>query len=206
VVGGTPFDAQLGAKYLAQKGIQSTAIGLNPKPQQTADLYHQPKALQAHFEKTVQPAKFSEVLIYCNSLSFAAHWAQLYPGKIWELTVLYQDILQSSLSKKTLALTAESRMQKHLQQLATQLKAAKNLKVEAHFDLVKSLEKLSPQEQVTRTREFLKECLNQDYTQVIFACTHFDNPVFDNYQDLEIVQPGLQLLEQFAEAYRLGTV
>ena len=201
-MGGTPFDAQLGANFLAQKGIPSTAIGLNPKPQQTADLFHQPKVLQNHFDSRVQPQLFSEVVIYCNSLSFAGPWATLYPGKIWELTALYQDVLQTSQNKKTLAITAEPRMQNHLQQLATQLKVTKNLNIEAHFTLVKSLEKMTSQQQVERTQRLLEQCQSDGYERVIFACTHFDNPVFNDYPNLEVVQPGLQLLEQFEAAFQ----
>lgn len=201
MVGGTPFDAQLGAHFLQEKGIACTPIGLNPKPQQTADLYLRPNALQNHFEKKVQPAQFSEVLIYCNSLSFATPWPTLYPGKIWALQSLYQNILRQGATKKTLAITAERLMQNHLQKLAKGLNIAKNLKVEAHFDLVKSLEKLNAAQQIDRIKNLLTKCKAQGYAQVIFACTHFDNPVFSQYQGLEIIQPGLQLLEQFEESY-----
>ena len=197
VIGGTPFDAQLGKAFLEERQIESTAIGISSSPPETAALYHHPRKLAQRFEEKVQPQNYQHLIIYCNSLSFAGSWSQRYPGKVWELKSAYQQIIPRLDAQPALALTAEVQLKNKLEALAHRLKPEGKLQVEARLDWVQELERLSPAEQVKTTRQYLRDFYAQGYATVILACTHFENEVFAELEQPRVLQPGLAMLERF---------
>lgn len=199
VVGGTEFDAALGQKWLAKKGVAATAIGMSTHPKAQAQLYLQPKKLKAVFHEKVGGKNFEHIIIYCNSLSFAADWRSMYGERITELRASYKAVLQNIAHKNAAILVAEPNMKKQLEAFA----AAENLPLPAaimpRIDLILQLEQANDSQQRQLILDELKALKNQGFSEVVFGCTHFDHPDFYTYSEIKIHQPGLTLIEDLAK-------
>lgn len=201
VVGGTPFDSGKGAKYLALNGIEAEAIGISSIPDEQSALYAEPKKLQRVFDEKVGSKHFSNIVIYCNSLCFAGNWETLYPGRIFELVKYYRQILSQAVLDKLAIIVAEETTAKNLKSTVEDLKIcpADNLNIFPDIDLIKSLEAASEKQQIQLIYDRLQILIEQGYTEVLFGCTHLDDPQFSNIPGLKVYQPGLDMLNDFIQ-------
>jgi glutamate racemase len=201
VVGGTSFDSNRGALFLKESGIHATPIGLSATPDEQSALYKNPDEVVARFAEKVQPEQFDKLLIYCNSLSFIADWQALYPGKMWELKNVYKAVMQQTQRSSMAIWVAENTMKHNLAALLDELglSVEKGIQIMPKLELVKRLEQSSEVEQKQLISSELQRLYEEGYEEVVFACTHFDHPSFNHHASLHIYQPGLAMLNHFAQ-------
>lgn len=199
VVGGTPFDSGKGANYLWNRGIKSQAIGISPVPSQQAELYQNPKLVKEKFEKKVGNRQFSDIIIYCNSLSFITDWRKLYPGRIYELTAYWRPILENADLEKLAIIVAEENTVVNLKKMVEreQICDSNKLHVFPDIDLINKLEASTEQEQFDILTKTLQGYAKKGFTEVLMGCTHLDHPAFSNIPNLKVHQPGLTMLDEF---------
>lgn len=148
--------------------------------------------------------RYDCLLIYCNSLSFAGPWQKLYPGKVWELSLLYEKIFRQLGQEPTIVLTAEEKLKADLCQLAEAQPYPLNLEVLDRLDWVRDLEKLSPIEQVQVIQKYIDQFARHGYQKLVFACTHFEREGLEKQPDIKIIQPGLAMLKKFISKFLSG--
>lgn len=192
----------MGQDYLRSRAIESTGIGLTSSPTETAALYHQKPALIERFHRRVQADRFDHLIIYCNSLSFAGSWEELYRGKVWDLKAAYESIFNQLNQSPTVALTAEEHLKNQLEQLALRQNPTANLTVQARLNWVQKLEQLPAEQRVSATKKYLTDFARQGFQKVLLACTHFEHEAFEDFNELEVIQPGLKMLKRFVDGWQ----
>lgn len=204
VAGGTPFDSGKGASYLWKHGISSQAIGISERPSQQSELYKNPALVVQKFEEKIGDQDFSEVIIYCNSLSFIAPWKTLYPGKIWELTSYYLDILTTAKLDKLAIIVAEKNTRENLKAFVKRedICDPDQLHVFASLKLINDLEARNENDQLLLLQQTLDFYKNEGYEEILMGCTHLDHPSFSKLEGLKVYQPGLVMLDEFIGEYR----
>ncbi len=204
VVGGTPFDSGKGANYLWNRGITSQAIGISPVPSQQAELYQNPKLVKEKFEKKVGNRQFSDIIIYCNSLSFITDWRKLYPGRIYELTAYWRPILENANLDKLAIIVAEENTVVNLKKMVEreQICDSHKLQVFPDINLINKLEASTEEEQFEILSKTLSNYATKGFTEVLMGCTHLDHPEFSKIPNLKVHQPGLTMLDEFIKEYR----
>ncbi len=204
VVGGTPFDSGKGANYLFNHGIKSQAIGISPVPSQQAELYQNPKLVKEKFDKKVGSKEFSDIIIYCNSLSFIEDWRKLYPGRIYELTAYWRPILINADLDKLAIIVAEENTVVNLKKMVEreQICDSNKLRVFPDIELITQLEASTEEKQFDLLTKTLEDYANRGFTGVLMGCTHLDNPAFANIPNLKVYQPGLTMLDEFIEKFK----
>ncbi len=205
VVGGTPFDSGKGANYLWKHGIKSQAIGISPNPSTQSELYQKPELVKKKFDEKAGSRDFSDIIIYCNSLSFIADWRRLYPGRIFELTAYYREILQNADLEKLAIIVAEENTRENLCKMVGRegICDSSRLKIFPDIQLIKKLEASSEEEQLQILTNTLNNYAKQGFTEILLGCTHLDHPSFSNIKDLKVYQPGLTMLDEFIEEYKV---
>lgn len=203
VVGGTHFDSQRGAKWLSEKGISCTAIAISDRPEEQAELYRNEEKLKSGFHAKVGSQDFDEIILFCNSLSFAVDWAAIYPGRITELTALYSDLLKTVNRQKTAIIVAEPSTKIQIENLAEKqgICSASALNIFPRLDLILQLEKSNKAKQKTLIIQAIDELKNKGFEEVIFGCTHLDHPDFYHLKDVKIHQPGLKMIQRFLSKF-----
>ncbi len=204
VVGGTPFDSGKGAAYLLQHNIPARAVAISTKPSLQAELYRNPNLLVRKFREKVAPHEFSEIIIYCNSLSFAADWHMLHPGRIYELTSYYRTILEEADRSKLAIVVAEENTRDNLRDLVLKESICDpgELHIFPRLPLINQLEQISREEQFILLKQTLEEYKDQGFYEILLGCTHLDHPEFNKIKDLKVYQPGLIMLEEFISDYQ----
>ncbi|WP_417589651.1 hypothetical protein [Owenweeksia hongkongensis] len=198
VVGGTTFDANKGAVYLRKRGIPCDAIGMNNEPEETAAMYKHPKQIVQLFHEKVGSLQYTDIVIFCNSLSFIHDWKSVYPSRITELTHYYNELLQKVDIPKTAIIVADESTAKNISDLAgRQNITASELNIFPSLDLIKEIEKSTEGEQYHLVKAEIEKYISKGYTEIILACTHLDHPDFFNIAEVKIHQPGLEMLEEF---------
>lgn len=204
VVGGTHFDSERGAKWLSEKGISCTAIAISDRPEEQAELYRDEEKLKSVFRSKVGSKDFDEIILFCNSLSFAVDWAAIYPGQITELTEHYKDLLKTVNRQKTAIIVAEPSTKIQIENLAEKqgICSASALNIFPRLDLILQLEKSNKAKQKTLIIQAIDELKNKGFEEVIFGCTHLDHPDFYHLKDVKIHQPGLKMIDKFLSKMR----
>lgn len=204
VVGGTPFDSGKGARYLAEHQITAQAIGLSAEPSQQAELYQDPNRVKQKFDEAAGSQNFSDIIIYCNSLSFIADWPTIYPHRIYELTYYWKPILQRAPLDKLAIIVAEESTVVNLQKMVEreQICDSQKLQVFPDINLINKLEASTEKEQLAILSKTLESYANQGFTEVLMGCTHLDQPQFSNHPKLKVHQPGLTMLDEFIADYQ----
>ncbi len=199
VVGGTSFDSERGAVLLRKMGVTCKSIGLCGHPEEQSEMYLQQEKLQEHFYEKVGKHGFKHIVIFCNSLSFAGPWKEIYGNRITELTSEYTVLLKSVNLKKTAIIVAEENTVEQLGNLAANqgICESNELHVFARLELIKQLEKSNPHQQRELILTEISQLKNQGFSEIIFGCTHLDHPDFYQLDDVKIHQPGIQLLTKF---------
>lgn len=199
VVGGTPFDSGKGAFYLQARGIPAEPVAISEKPSRQAELYKDPRLVAQKFEEKLGKDRFSEVIIYCNSLSFISDWHQLFPGHLYELTAYYRSILSGAKLDKLAIVVAEENTRENLMKLVQKagICAPSDLHIFPRLPLIERLELIPEKEQFQLLEETLHEYKEQGFTEILLGCTHLDHPEFNKIRDLKIYQPGLIMLDEF---------
>ncbi|MDZ7845335.1 MAG: hypothetical protein U5L96_00310 [Owenweeksia sp.] len=207
VVGGTPYDSGKGANHLWRHGIRSQAIGISPRPSQENELYQNPHLVKQKFDEKAGDDDFSEIIIYCNSLSFIANWRQLYPGRIYELSAYYRSILEEADLPKLAIIVAEENTQLNLKRMVMRddICDPEDLHIFPRLQLISDLEASTEDQHYHLLKSTLKEYMNQGYTEILLGCTHLDHPDFASIPGLVVHQPGLQMLEEFIAEYNEHT-
>lgn len=200
VVGGTHFDSQRGAKWLHEKGVSCSAIAISDRPEEQAELYRDKEKLKSVFHTKVGSQDFNEIILFCNSLSFAMDWQAIYPGRITELTAHYKDLLKTVDHQKTGIIVAEPNTKKQIENLVQQhgINQPEQVHIFPRLDLILQLEKVDEATQKLLISEAINELIGERFTEIILGCTHLDHPDFYNIKDAKIHQPGLEMLEGVA--------
>lgn len=204
VVGGTHFDSERGAKWLSEKGVCCTAIAISDRPEEQAELYRDEEKLKSVFRSKVGSKDFDEIILFCNSLSFAVDWAAIYPGRITELTEHYKDLLKTVNRQKTAIIVAEPSTKIQIENLAEKqgICSASALNIFPRLDLILQLEKSNKAKQKTLIIQAIDELKNKGFEEVIFGCTHLDHLDFYHLKDVKIHQPGLEMIDKFLSKMR----
>lgn len=204
VVGGTPFDSAKGAIYLKGHGIDSTPIGISEKPSVQAELYKKPELVVEKFDEKVGERDFSDIIIYCNSLSFVGHWRELYPGRIFELTSYYKEILHKADQEKLAIIVAEQNTRNNLLKMVEREEICdpQQLHIFPDLKLINTLERSDESEQFEILKKTLNQYKEQGFREILLGCTHLDHPEFNKVRDLKIYQPGLIMLDEFIEEFK----
>lgn len=200
VVGGTQFDSAKGARYLLQKGIATTAVGISTQPSEQSDLYLNPPLVKQKFEAKVKPQNCSELILYCNSLSFVVPWQEIYPQKkIYELTQYYKLILKEANLPKLAIIVAEETTINNLENfVSTQhICDPRELNIFSRLDVINQLESMNEADQLILLRSLIKEYQNLGYTEILMGCTHLDQEEFDHLTEVKVYQPGLTMLREY---------
>lgn len=203
VVGGTHFDSQRGAKWLSEKGVSCTAIAISDRPEEQAELYRDEEKLKSVFRSKVGSKDFVEIILFCNSLSFAVDWAAIYPGRITELTALYSHLLKTVNRQKTAIIVAEPSTKIQIENLAEEqgICSANDLNIFPRLDLILQLENSDKAKQKALIIEATDELKNKGFEEVIFGCTHLDHPDFYHLKEVKIHQPGLKMIQRFLSKF-----
>ena len=203
VVGGTPFDSGKGANYLWKHHIKSQAIGISARPSQQAELYNNPSIVEKKFEDKAGGEEFSEIIIYCNSLSFITDWQALYPGRIFELTTYYRSIFDSAQLDKLAIIVAEENTVNNLKKMVDRedICNSKNLNIFPSLNLINRLESCNEEDQLKLLTQTLEAYAKKGFEEILLGCTHLDHPEFSNIRDLKVYQPGLTMLNEFIARY-----
>lgn len=199
VVGGTDFDANKGATYLQKRGIACDSIGLNKEPEETAAMYNHPEEVALLFHKKIGRLDYTDIVIFCNSLSFIFDWKSIYPNRITELTHYYKELLKKVDISSTAIIVADDSTARNIQDLAVNQKVttASELNIFPSLYLIKQIEKSSEEQQYLLVKEEIEKYISQGYSEIILACTHLDHPDFAKITEAKIHQPGLDMLEEF---------
>jgi aspartate/glutamate racemase len=208
VVGGTPFDAQRGVKLLTQMGVQAQAIGLSTSPDEQTALYQNPEKVIERFQQKVNPAASEEVIIFCNSLSFIADWPAIFSSSIWTLRDYYTELFTQLSADKVAVLVAENSMKENLQKLIEKQGFQKLTEMEIipNLELIRQLETGTEKQQQALIEQQLDILHQNGFSEVVFGCTHFDHPRFDEgYRGVRIHQPGLRMLSTFVDKQITGS-
>lgn len=203
VVGGTHFDSERGAKWLSEKGVSCTAIAISDRPEEQAELYRDEEKLKSVFRSKVGSKDFDEIILFCNSLSFAVDWAAIYPERITELTALYSHLLKTVNCQKTAIIVAEPSTKGQIENLAEEqgICSASALNIFPRLGLILQLEKSDKTKQKALIIQAIDELKNKGFEEVIFGCTHLDHPDFYHLKDVKIHQPGLEMIERFLDKF-----
>lgn len=204
VVGGTHFDSERGAKWLSEKGVSCTAIAISDRPEEQAELYRDEEKLKSVFRSKVGSKDFDEIILFCNSLSFAVDWTAIYPGRITELTAHYSDLLKTVNRQKTAIIVAEPSTKIQIENLAEEqgICSANDLNIFPRLDLILQLENSDKTRQKTLIIQTINELKSQAFEEIIFGCTHLDHPDFYHLKDVKIHQPGLEMIDKFLSKMR----
>lgn len=203
VVGGTHFDSERGAKWLNEKGVSCTAIAISDRPEEQAELYRDEEKLKSVFRYKVGSKDFDEIILFCNSLSFAVDWVAIYPGRITELTALYSYLLKTVNRQKTAIIVAEPSTKIQIENLAEKqgICSASDLNIFPRLDLILQLEKSDKAKQKALIIQAIDELKNKGFEEVILGCTHLDHPDFYHLKEVKIHQPGLEMIERFLDKF-----
>ncbi len=203
VVGGTPFDSAKGAKHLKSLGICANSIGISTEPSEQSALYANPDLVKQKFIEKVNPDSCSEIIVFCNSLSFVVPWREIYPAKIYELTSYYKAILKEANLAKLAIIVAEETTVTNLKDFvaAQNICDPKALNIYSRLDIINQLESLNETEQLILLRGLIEEYKNLGYTAILMGCTHLDQEEFEKLNDVKVYQPGLLMLRQFVIDY-----
>ncbi len=204
VFGGTAFDSSRGAVYLQAKQVPCVSVAMSNNPDAQNALYAEPKKLIARFEELVTEHQLSHVILFCNSLSLAAPWREIYKGTLYELGGYYQTLLPQLKTTKTAVVVAEPGTKQKLEHLIKTkgLNPYGQSHVFAELDLIKQLEVSNENEQRQLISNYFKQKNKQGFTHVVTGCTHLDHPDFWEWKEPKIVQPGLQMLHDFIDYYK----
>tara|TARA_R110000850_G_scaffold228191_2_gene353120 strand:- start:129 stop:785 length:657 start_codon:yes stop_codon:yes gene_type:complete len=199
VVGGTPFDSAKGANYLRTHGINASAIGISTEPAEQSALYQHPDLVKQRFDEKVNPTNCSEIIVFCNSLSFVVPWREIYPTKIYELTAYYKAIFTTAKLKTLAVIVAEETTITNLKDfvLSHGICDPNDLKIFSRLDIINQLEALSEKDQLRLLRKMIKEYQNLGFTEILMGCTHLDQEEFEELTDVKVYQPGLTMLREF---------
>jgi len=208
VVGGTEFDSKRGAEILRQKGIPCDAIGISLQPQEQAELYRHTEKLTRVFHEKAGSLYYHHLVLFCNSLSFAAPWDTLYPGRITELTAVYKKLLKQINPAHTAIVVAEPSTKTQIEKLAAKHKICppEALHIFPRLDLILQLEKEDETIQRQLILQEIKDLQRQGFSEIILGCTHLDHPDFYKFKDVKIHQPGLEMMDAFVALYQSQTV
>lgn len=199
VVGGTTFDSSKGSDFLKKHGFASVPINISEDPDEQSSLYRDREKLRSRIEERLQDHKPEELIIYCNSLSFVVNWKGLYPGDIYELTSYYTEILQSAKLNKLAIVVADPSTVQNLRSFAESrgICKAEDLNIFSHLEFIKQLEQSDEQAQYEQVLNLVMQYKEAGYDEVLFGCTHLDDPRFSEMKDVKVYQPGLIMLQDF---------
>lgn len=203
VFGGTPFDAQKGVDFLKSFKIRAEAVNMSQTPDEQSALYQNPEAVYQRFHDKIGNRSFSEIIFFCNSMSFVYPWQKMPETSIYELTRFYGNLLRSCDLRNTVVLVAEDRTSENLRKYAIEkgISNARNLRIDHRLDLIKQIEKASPEEQVNLVSRMLGDYVREGFSDIIFGCTHLDNPDFAHFEEIRVHQPGLMMIDVFVSDY-----
>lgn len=199
MVGGTNFDSSRGAELLRSHGIECVSIGLSENPDVQSEMYLHPEIMQNHFHEKVGKHDFENIIIFCNSLSFAGPWQKIYGQRVTELTAIYTKLLQRVNLAKTAIIVAEENTKAQLRKLAEKNKihTSDSLYIYSNLNLIKQIEIADAAMQRQLILAEIDALKNRGFTEIIFGCTHLDHEDFYDLEDVKVHQPGLEMLAEF---------
>lgn len=203
VVGGTHFDSAKGAIYLKGRGINAIPLAISDQPIEDEAIYRDPSIVRRTFFERKGERSFSEIAVYCNSLSFITNWHEIYPGQTAELTVYYETILKEADLNNLAIIVSEEFTRDNLKDWAAREKICdpSALQIYPELELIKKLERSDEEKQFTLLNQTLNRFRDLGYGEILLGCTHLDHPSFNEVADLRIYQPGLLMLEDLVSEY-----
>lgn len=77
VIGGDHYDAQMGVKMLAERGVAALPLAISDCPEEYMLRAQDPLALQEHVFRKIKEVSAKVFLVFCNTLSFSMDWEAL---------------------------------------------------------------------------------------------------------------------------------
>jgi len=191
ILGGTNYDANLGVTHLNQYGIDAIPIGIseNPVEQTWLQTNGQKKLLNLLLEKLYN-LNGENIIVYCNSLSFAVNWVQLRKltkCNFYPLTNVYQNIAIKYTSVSLVS--GNNCMLSNASAYITSLNNNISILGFSYLPIICKIENND-----CTVRNILKSTIDISISSgvgaVIMGCTHFENIVFESNSKIDIIYPA----------------
>ncbi|MBS4099366.1 MAG: hypothetical protein KGZ83_21345 [Sulfuricella sp.] len=198
VIGGDHYDAQMGVKMLAQRGIAAMPLAITDSPEEYMLRAQDHPALQEHVFTKIAGVSARVFLVFCNTLSFSMDWEMLSARAgvpIVNLKTAYRELVADFKSVGVIAI------HEHTLHNIRRFFDREHGKLEtigfSMMPLVESVE-IGAAHINAVLGQLVGVSAGLGAEAFIFGCTHFEDCVVEN-SPIQIVYPGKKLLDYVIE-------
>lgn len=194
VIGGDHYDAQMGVRMLAERGIASSPLAITDSPEEYMLRAQEHASLEEHVFRKIEKVPAKIFLVFCNTLSFSMDWDSLSRKvgvPIINLMTVYREFIADFKSVGVIAIHEHTlhNIRKFFDREHGRLETI-------GFSMMPLVEGV--EEGATHTKEVLSKLVSVSAglgaDAFIFGCTHFEDCVLENAQ-IEVVYPGKKLID-----------
>lgn len=198
VIGGDHYDAQMGVKMLAERGIASLPLAITDSPEEYMLRAQDHPSLQEHVFQKIEGVPAKVFLVFCNTLSFAMDWEMLSRRAgvpIVNLMTAYRELVSGYKNVAVIAIHEHT-----LHNIRRFFDREQGKLQTIGFSMMPLVE--GAEVGATHINDVLGKLVGVSAglgaEAFIFGCTHFEDCVVEN-APIEVIYPGKKLIDYVIE-------